>query len=106
MSWVYLLIAGLTEVVWAIGLKYTYGFSRLIPSIITIIAMIASITFLGLSLKTLPMGTAYAIWTGIGTIGTALLGIILFNEPATIGRLFFLGLIITGIIGLKYCSDT
>ena len=101
MAWTYLLIAGLLEVGWAIGLKYTEGFSRLWPSIGTILAMILSLAFLGLALKTLPVGTAYAVWTGIGAIGTVILGIVLFAEPATVLRLGCVGLILSGIIGLK-----
>lgn len=101
MAWTYLLIAGLFEVGWAIGLKYTDGFSRLWPSIGTILAMIISLAFLGLALKTLPVGTAYAVWTGIGAVGTVILGIVLFAEPATALRLGCVGLILSGIIGLK-----
>src|SRR6202043_1804613 len=87
MAWLFLLVAGLCEIAWAIGLKYTEGFSRLLPMIGTVAAMAASIGFLGLALKSLPVGTAYAVWTGIGTIGTTMLGIYLFNEPATLLRL-------------------
>lgn len=101
MAWLYLLIAGLLEVGWAIGLKYTDGFSRLWPSIGTVVAMILSLGFLGLALKTLPVGTAYAVWTGIGALGTVILGILLFAEPATTLRLACVGLILSGIIGLK-----
>ena len=101
MAWTYLFVAGILEIGWAIGLKYTDGFSKLWPSIGTIVAMILSITFLGLALKTLPVGTAYAIWTGIGAVGTVVLGIILFAEPATALRLGSVGLILAGIIGLK-----
>ena len=104
MAWVYLVIAGLLEIIWAVGLKYTDGFSKLIPSAITISAMIASLGFLGLSLKDLPMGTAYAIWTGIGTIGTALFGILFFAEPASFLRLLSFLLIILGIFGLKFVT--
>ncbi len=104
MAWLFLLIAGLCEVTWAISLKYTHGFSRLLPSIITLAAMAASIGCLGLALKSLPVGTAYAVWTGIGAAGTALLGIYLFSEPATLPRLACIGLIISGIIGLKLAS--
>ena len=89
------------EVGWAIGLKYTDGFSRLWPSVWTVLAMIFSLAFLGLALKTLPVGTAYAVWTGIGAIGTVILGIYLFNEPATAARLACIGLILAGIVGLK-----
>jgi len=101
MAWVYLFIAGLFEVGWAIGLKYTEGFSRLIPSVLTIAAMIVSLTLLGLALKTLPVGTAYAVWTGVGAVGTAALGIYLFGEPTTAARLASIGLIVAGIVGLK-----
>jgi quaternary ammonium compound-resistance protein SugE len=101
MAWLYLLIAGLLEIAWAIGLKYTDGFTRLIPSLWTVASMIASLLFLGLALKTLPVGTAYAVWTGIGAVGTAALGIYLFGEPATAARLASIGLIVAGIAGLK-----
>ena len=101
MAWFYLFIAGLLEIGWAIGLKYTEGFSRLWPSILTIAAMIFSLAFLGLALKVLPVGTAYAVWTGIGAVGTVILGIYLFNEPATAARLACIGLILAGIVGLK-----
>ncbi|HAU3240134.1 TPA: quaternary ammonium compound efflux SMR transporter SugE [Salmonella enterica subsp. diarizonae serovar 50:k:z35] len=101
MSWIILLIAGLLEVVWAVGLKYTHGFSRLIPSIITIIAMIISMALLSWAMKTLPVGTAYAIWTGIGAVGAAITGILLLGESASPARLLSLGLIVAGIIGLK-----
>lgn len=101
MAWTYLLIAGLFEIGWAIGLKYTEGFSRLWPTVGTILAMILSLAFLGLALKTLPVGTAYAVWTGIGAIGTVILGIVLFAEPATVLRLGCVALILSGIIGLK-----
>lgn len=104
MAWFYLLIAGLFEVGWAIGLKYTEGFSRLWPSLATIAAMILSLGCLGLALKTLPVGTAYAIWTGIGAVGTAILGIYLFAEPANAMRLACIGLIVSGIVGLKLAS--
>jgi len=101
MAWLYLFFAGLLEIGWAIGLKYTEGFTRLMPSLLTIAAMAASMVLLGLALKTLPIGTAYAIWTGIGAVGTALLGIALFGDPATVARLACIGLIVAGIIGLK-----
>src|ERR1700730_7890743 len=104
MAWLFLVVAGLCEIAWAIGLKYTEGFSRLLPVIGTVAAMAASIGFLGLALKSLPVGTAYAVWTGIGTIGTTALGIYLFNEPATLLRLACIGLILSGIIGLKITS--
>jgi quaternary ammonium compound-resistance protein SugE len=96
-----LFIAGLLEIGWAIGLKYTDGFTKLMPSVLTIISMIASVILLGLSLKTLPVGTAYAVWTGIGTVGTAVLGIWLLGDPATTLRIVCIGLIVAGIVGLK-----
>jgi quaternary ammonium compound-resistance protein SugE len=101
MAWFYLAVAGLLEIGWAIGLKYTDGFTRFWPSLWTAAAMALSLGFLGLALKTLPVGTAYAVWTGIGAVGTALLGLYLFNEPATAARLGCIGLILAGIIGLK-----
>ena len=101
MAWFYLFIAGLLEIGWAIGLKYTDGFSRLWPSVATGISMILSIGFLGLALKTMPVGTGYAVWTGIGTVGTVILGIALLGEPATLVKLLCVGLIVAGIIGLK-----
>ncbi|MGH7005906.1 MAG: quaternary ammonium compound efflux SMR transporter SugE [Alphaproteobacteria bacterium] len=101
MAWIYLIAAGLLEIGWAIGLKYTEGFTRLWPSVGTVAAMIASLGLLGLALKTLPVGTAYAIWTGVGTIGTAILGMILFGESAAAARLVCIGLILAGIVGLK-----
>lgn len=101
MSWIILLIAGLFEIVWAIGLKYTEGFTRLWPTVGTVLAMILSIALLGLAMKTLPVGTAYAVWTGVGAVGTVVLGIVLLGEPATAGRLISLGLIVAGIVGLK-----
>lgn len=104
MAWVYLVLAGLLEVGWAIGLKYTAGFTRLVPTVLTAISMVASVLLLGLALKTLPVGTGYAVWTGIGTVGTALLGIYLLGEPATALRLGCIGLIVVGILGLKFAS--
>jgi quaternary ammonium compound-resistance protein SugE len=101
MAWIYLLFAGLFEVGWAVGLKYTDGFSRLTPSLLTIASMVLSLFLLGLALKTLPLGTAYAIWTGIGTVGTVIAGIILFAEPATAVRIGCVALIVGGMIGLK-----
>ena len=103
--WILLLIAGLLEVVWAIGLKYTDGFSKMVPSVITIAAMIASVWLLALALKGIPVGTGYAVWTGIGAVGTAILGIVLFNEAATVARLACIGLIVAGIFGLKFFSS-
>lgn len=105
-SWILLLVAGLLEVVWAIGLKYTDGFSKLVPSVITITAMIASVWLLALALKGIPVGTGYAVWTGIGAVGTAILGIVLFNEAATVARLACIGLIVAGIFGLKLVSSS
>ena len=104
MAWFYLLLAGLMEVGWAIGLKYTDGFTRFWPSLLTAIAIAASMVFLALALRTLPMGTAYAVWTGIGTIGTVALGILLFNEPSDVLRLASIGLFLAGILGLKLVS--
>jgi quaternary ammonium compound-resistance protein SugE len=104
MAWIYLVAAGLFEVAWAVGLKYTYGFTRIVPSIFTVAAIIISLLLLGVALRSLPLGTAYAIWTGIGTIGTAILGIYLFGEPAEVTRLVCIGLIATGIVGLKLVS--
>lgn len=101
MEWIYLLIAGVFEVAWAMGLKYSEGFSKILPSILTILGMVASFYFLSLSLKSLPIGTAYAIWTGIDTTGTVLLGIILFREPVSIMRVVCIVFIICGIAGLK-----
>jgi quaternary ammonium compound-resistance protein SugE len=104
LAWVLLLLAGLFEIGWAIGLKYTDGFSRPIPSVLTALSMVISVVLLGVALKTLPVGTGYAVWTGIGTVGTALLGIYLFDEPATVMRLICIGLIVSGILGLKLAS--
>lgn len=101
MSWILLAIAGLLEVGWAIGLKYTEGFTRLWPSVGTAGAMLASVLLLGVAMKELPVGTAYAVWTGIGAVGTALLGIVLLGEAASAARLVCLGLIVAGIVGLK-----
>ena len=104
MAWLYLLAAGLLEVGWAVGLKYTAGFTKLVPTVWTLASMLGSIVLLGLSLKTLPLGTAYAIWTGIGTIGTVALGIALLGESASPLRLGCIALIVVGIIGLKAVS--
>ena len=104
MAWVYLVIAGLLEIGWAVGLKYTEGFTRLTPTLLTIASMTASVIMLGLAVRTLPMGTAYAIWTGIGAVGTALLSIYLFSEPATAARLGSIALIVAGMIGLKLAT--
>ena len=100
-AWVVLLVAGLCEIGWAVGLKYTEGFSRLAPSLATVAAMIVSVVLLGWSLKTLPLGTAYAVWTGIGAVGTAILGMILFGESREAARLLCIVLIVAGIVGLK-----
>ncbi len=100
-AWLILFIAGLCEVAWAVGLKYTEGFSRLAPSLATVAAMIVSVVLLGWSLKVLPLGTAYAVWTGIGAVGTAILGMILFGESREIARLLCIVLIVAGIVGLK-----
>ena len=104
MAWGLIVLAGVFEVGWAVGLKYTEGFTRLWPSVWTAIAAVASLGLLGLSVRTLPLGTAYAIWTGIGTVGTATLGIFLFKEPATAMRLACIALIMAGIVGLKMTS--
>ncbi|GGB66248.1 quaternary ammonium compound efflux SMR transporter SugE [Fictibacillus barbaricus] len=101
MAWVYLFIAGIFEIVWAIGLKYTNGFTRLWPTVVTVIGMIISFYYLSQATKVLPIGTAYTIWTGIGAAGAVILGIILFGEPKTLIRFVFLAFVITGIIGLK-----
>lgn len=102
MSWLLLLLAGLFEVAWAIGLKYTDGFSRPLPTLLTLSAMGVSVLLLAMAVKQLPLGTAYAVWTGIGAVGTVLMGIRLFNEPATLARVLCLLLIIGGILGLKF----
>ena len=104
MPWVVLVIAGLFEVGWAVGLKYAEGFTRLWPSLGTAVALVLSMALLGVALRTLPLGTAYAVWTGIGTVGTAILGIVLFREPATAARLACIALIVAGIVGLKVLS--
>jgi len=101
MAWFLLFLAGLFEIGWAVGLKYTDGFTRPIPTVLTVISMVVSVVLLGLAVKTLPMGTAYAVWTGIGTVGTVLLGIWLLGDPATLVRLLCIGLIVAGIAGLK-----
>lgn len=101
MAWLILFVAGLFEIGWAIGLKYTDGFTRLVPSVLTVVAMAVSVILLGVALKTLPVGTAYAVWTGVGAVGTAILGIYLFGDAATTARLASIGLIVAGIVGLK-----
>ena len=104
MNWIILILAGLFEIGWAIGLKYTDGFTRLWPTIGTVLAMVISVGLLGIAMKSLPVGTAYAVWVGVGAVGTAILGIFLFNEPMNVGRLLSLALILAGIIGLKLAS--
>lgn len=104
MSWMILVFAGLLEIGWAIGLKYTEGFTRLWPTLGTVAAMVTSIVLLGVAMKSLPVGTAYAVWVGVGAVGTAILGIVLLGEPANAGRIVSLGLIVAGIIGLKLAS--
>jgi quaternary ammonium compound-resistance protein SugE len=101
MTWIILILAGLLEVTWAVGLKYTDGFSKLMPTVLTLAAMAGSVGLLGLALRTLPLGTAYAIWTGIGTVGTVIYGIAVLNEPASALRLACIAMIIGGIVGLK-----
>lgn len=104
MAWFLLFLAGLFEIGWAVGLKYTDGFTRLVPTVLTVISMVISVVLLGLAVKTLPMGTAYAVWTGIGTVGTVLLGIWLLGDSATFVRLLCIGLIVAGIAGLKLAA--
>jgi quaternary ammonium compound-resistance protein SugE len=104
VAWTLLIVAGLLEVVWAVGLKYTQGFTRLLPSAITITAMLFSIVLLARALRTIPVGTGYAVWTGIGAVGTALVGILVLGEPKDAGRLIALSAIICGIVGLKLAS--
>ncbi len=105
MAWVILVLAGLFEIGWAVGLKYTEGFTRLWPTVGTVASMLISLGLLGLALKSLPLGTAYAVWTGVGTVGTAVLGIILLGESAAVMRLVCIGLIVAGIVGLKLVSS-
>lgn len=104
MSWIILVIAGLFEIGWAIGLKYTQGFTRLWPTLGTVGAMVISVGLLGVAMRELPVGTAYAVWTGIGAVGTVILGIVLFGNPANAPRLVCVGLIVAGILGLKLTS--
>jgi len=104
MAWIILFLAGILEIGWAIGLKYTEGFTKLVPTILTAGSMVASVVLLGIAVRTLPLGTAYAVWTGIGTVGTVILGIVLFAEPATAIRLGCISLIIAGIAGLKLAA--
>nr|WP_320118424.1 quaternary ammonium compound efflux SMR transporter SugE [uncultured Marinifilum sp.] len=105
IAWIYLIIAGLFEAVWAIGLKYAHGFTKLWPSVITVVAMAISVYFLALAVKHLPVGTAYAVWTGIGALTTAVLGIILFGEPVHFSRIFFMLLLLIAIVGLKFTAN-
>ena len=104
MSWILICIAGLFEVAWAVGLKYTHGFTRLWPSVGTVLAMAICVALLGLGMRGLPVSTAYAVWTGIGAVGTVILGIVLFNDPANAPRLICVALIVAGILGLKLTS--
>ena len=106
MAWIILILAGLFEIGWAIGLKYTEGFTRFWPTLGTVVAMLISLALLGLAMKSLPVGTSYAVWVGVGAVGTAILGIVLFEESASIGRLISLGLIVAGIVGLRLTSPT
>jgi quaternary ammonium compound-resistance protein SugE len=101
MAWIILFVAGLFEIGWAVGLKFTEGFTRPIPTVLTGISLVASMGLLGWAVKSLPLGTAYAVWTGVGAVGTAIVGILVFKEPATAGRLVCLALIVSGILGLK-----
>ncbi|HKA43747.1 MAG TPA: quaternary ammonium compound efflux SMR transporter SugE [Burkholderiales bacterium] len=105
MAWVWLTLAGLLEVVWAIGIKYTAGFTRILPSAITIAAMVGSVYLLGLAVRTIPIGTGYAVWTGIGAVGVAILGMVLFDEPKTLLRIGSILLIVAGIAGLKLVTQ-
>ena len=104
LPWTLLVVAGLFEIGWAIGLKYTEGFTRPLPTVLTVLSMVISLGLLGLALRDLPVGTAYAVWTGVGAVGTAALGIVLFGDPATAGRLLCIGMIVAGIAGLKLVS--
>jgi quaternary ammonium compound-resistance protein SugE len=105
MAWIYLLIAAVFEIGWAVGLKYTDGFTRLWPSVLTIAAMVVSMGLLALAVRSIPVGTGYAVWTGIGAVGTAILGIILFREPVTAARIAFLLMILCGVAGLKFTAE-
>ena len=105
MAWILLVVAGLLETLWAVGLKYTDGFTKLVPSVLTIVGIVASMFLLALAARTLPIGTAYAVWVGIGAAGAVILGIVLLEEPASFGRLFFLGLLVIAIVGLKYTTE-
>ncbi|MDJ1157925.1 quaternary ammonium compound efflux SMR transporter SugE [Chelatococcus sp. SYSU_G07232] len=101
MAWIYLLLAGASEIGWAVGLKYTDGFTRPLPTLLTVLSMVLSLALLGLALRSLPLGTAYAVWTGIGTVGTVIFGIVALGEPADAVRMACVGLIVAGIVGLK-----
>jgi quaternary ammonium compound-resistance protein SugE len=105
MAWLYLLVAGLMEVAWAVGLKYTEGFTRLWPSVWTAVALVLSMILLAAAVRTLPLGTAYAVWTGIGAVGTVVLGVLLFGESASPARVICIGLILAGLVGLKLTSN-
>lgn len=104
MPWFFLFAAGLLEVGWAIGLKYAEGFTRVVPSVLTLAAMAGSVFLLGIAMKSLPVGTSYAVWVGVGAVGTAILGMVLFNEPASTGRILSIGLIVAGIVGLRLAT--
>ena len=106
MNWVLLLVAGVLEIIWAVGMKHSHGFTRFWPSLITIICMVASFVLLSLAMRSIPLGTAYAVWTGIGTVGTVVLGVILFKEPVTVMRILCILLIISGITGLKLITHS
>ena len=105
MSWFYLLVAGLCEVCWAVGMKYSHGFTRLYASVFTVLTMIASVVLLALAMRTLPLGTAYAVWTGIGAVGTVVIGMLVFGESASLLRIACLLLILSGIVGLKFLAE-
>lgn len=104
MAWFYLLVAGIFEIGWAIGMKYTHGFTRFWPVVFTLVSMILSVYLLSLATKTIPLGTAYAVWTGIGIVGTSILGIIIFSEPVEVMRIVFIAMILIAIVGLKMIS--
>ena len=106
MAWVVLFVAGICEIGWAVGLKYTEGLTRLWPTVFTGVSLVASMALLGIAMRSLPLGTAYAVWTGIGAVGTVILGIVLFKEPATVARLVCVGLIVSGILGLKFLAPS
>lgn len=102
MAWFILFVAGIFEIAWAVGLKYSEGLSKLWPSVFTIVCLVISMAMLAFAVRSLPVGTAYAVWTGIGAVGTVILGMVLFNEPKDLVRIFFIGMILAGIIGLKF----